>query len=148
MIDAISVLNAAQRAAKMRGAVVEIGVHHGRLFIALNLTRKSGESAVAIDLFEDQHENTDNSGRGDLQKFKANVDRWSSLDSVVLHQGDSTLLKTDELLNLSGGPVRLFASMGATLQISCSRTCSWPSEPSPPGQLSSPTMCSTSSGQA
>ena len=43
--------------------VAEIGVHHGqRFFIALCLLRRPGERALAIDIFDDQHLNVDNSG--------------------------------------------------------------------------------------
>ena len=51
----------------IRAAVGEIGVHHGRYFIALALLREKSERAVAIDVFEDQHLNVDYSGSGNRE---------------------------------------------------------------------------------
>jgi hypothetical protein len=43
---------------KVEGDLCEIGVHHGRLFFLLALSRRAGEVALAIDLFEDDAVNT------------------------------------------------------------------------------------------
>lgn len=45
----LGVLDVAQRAQQISGAVAEIGVHHGKLFIGLRLLQHSGESSVAVD---------------------------------------------------------------------------------------------------
>src|SRR5206468_3764068 len=63
---AVYALNALQDRLGVQGGIAEIGVHHGRFFIALALARKSGEPAVAIDVFDMQEKNIDNSGCGDL----------------------------------------------------------------------------------
>lgn len=101
-----------QRAAGVGGAVAEIGVHHGQLFIALQLLNEPGLPAVAVDVFGDQNLNVDGSGRGDLGRFQANVRRWSDWDAVVVHRADSTTLSGDDLRELAGGPVRLFSVDG------------------------------------
>lgn len=111
-LPVLEVLDAAQRARRVSGAVAEIGVHHGRLFIGLHLLQRGVGKSVAIDLFGDQELNIDKSGHGDQTKFTDNVALWSSMDGVVLHQGDSRKLTADVLLEKSGGPIRFFSVDG------------------------------------
>ena len=108
----LDVLNAAQRTKQVSGAVAEIGVHHGKLFIGLSLLQPPGDKSVAIDIFGDQELNIDNSGHGDFEKFENNVKVWSSMDDVVVHQGDSTKLEPVKLRELAGGDIRLFSVDG------------------------------------
>jgi Methyltransferase domain len=108
----LDVLNAAQRTKHVSGAVAEIGVHHGKLFIGLSLLQPPGDKSVAIDIFGDQELNIDNSGHGDFEKFENNVKVWSSMDDVVVHQGDSTKLEPVKLRELAGGDIRLFSVDG------------------------------------
>lgn len=56
---------------KIEGSLIEIGVHHGRFFLALDQLRRDGEPAVAIDVFEDQELNIDQSGKGSRKKFES-----------------------------------------------------------------------------
>jgi len=108
----IDALNSAQRAKQISGAVAEIGVHHGKLFIGLSLLQRGGEKSVAIDIFGDQELNIDGSGHGNLEKFINNVKLWSSMDNVVVHQGDSTKLEPARLTELAGGDIRFFSVDG------------------------------------
>jgi hypothetical protein len=108
----LEVLDSAQRTRRITGAVAEIGVHHGKLFIALRLLQRGAEKAVAIDIFGDQELNVDGSGRGNLEKFINNVNLWSSMDGVVVHQGDSTKLEPEALRDLAGGDIRFFSVDG------------------------------------
>lgn len=108
----LDVLNAAQRAKQISGAVAEIGVHHGKLFIGLRLLQRAGEKSVAIDIFGDQELNIDGSGRGDLDKFLNNVNLWSSMEDVVIHQGDSTKLLPEKLRELAEADIRIFSVDG------------------------------------
>ena len=108
----LDVLNAAQRTKQVSGAVAEIGVHHGKLFVGLSLLQPPGDKSVAIDIFGDQELNIDNSGHGDFEKFENNVKVWSSMDDVVVHQGDSTKLEPVKLRELAGGDIRLFSVDG------------------------------------
>src|SRR5262245_14469380 len=103
-----------QQRQSIRGGVGEIGVHHGRYFIALALLRQAGERAVAIDVFEDQHLNVDWSGRGDQEILLANLHRHDvDMTGVVLHKADSLTMGSDELLRLSSGEgFRLFSVDG------------------------------------
>ena len=108
----LDVLNSAQRAKQVSGAIAEIGVHHGKLFIGLRLLQRGGEKSVAIDIFGDQELNVDGSGHGNLDKFRNNVNLWSSMDDVVIHQGDSTKLEPQKLAELAGGDIRFFSVDG------------------------------------
>ena len=108
----LEVLDSAQRAKQVSGAVAEIGVHHGKLFIGLRLLQRAGEKSVAIDIFGDQELNVDGSGHGNLEKFVNNVNLWSSMDDVVVHQGDSTKLEPQTLRELAGGDIRFFSVDG------------------------------------
>jgi hypothetical protein len=111
-LPVLEVLDRSQRTRNVTGAVAEIGVHHGRLFIPLHLLQRGSGKSVAIDLFGDQELNIDNSGRGDIGKFTDNVTLWSSMDGVVLHQGDSTQLAPEVLTEKAGGPIRFFSVDG------------------------------------
>ena len=112
VLDALAVLDSVQRSTNVSGAVAEIGVHHGRLFIGLNLLQHKDEPSVAIDVFGEQDLNIDQSGKGDLAMFRRNVQRWASPENVVVHQGDSTQLQASELRDLARGVVRLFSVDG------------------------------------
>lgn len=46
------------------GAVGEVGVHHGKFFMPIAGYALRSEPAVAMDLFEDQSANFDQSGEG------------------------------------------------------------------------------------
>ncbi|OBF30294.1 hypothetical protein A5724_24065 [Mycobacterium sp. ACS1612] len=108
----LDVLDAAQRAKQVSGAVAEIGVHHGKLFIGLRLLQRPGDRSVAIDIFGDQDLNVDGSGHGDYEKFANNVTLWSSMEDVSVHQGDSTKLDPGKLRELAGGDIRFFSVDG------------------------------------
>lgn len=111
-LDILRSLSEAQDIEGVDGAVAEIGVHHGKLFIGLQLLNHLGLPAVAVDVFDDQDLNVDQSGRGDLQRFELNVRRWSDWSSVVVRQDDSTHLTGRDLRELAEGPVRLFSVDG------------------------------------
>ena len=110
--EAIVLLSTAQRRAKLHGGVAEIGVHHGKLFILLYLLGLDGERAVAIDLFSHQELNVDHSGAGDLQSFKQNLRRHADATRLFVHEGDSTQLTSNDLLQLGSGPLRIISIDG------------------------------------
>lgn len=101
-----------QRQQGIHGAVGEIGVHHGKLFLLLALLRREDEAAVATDLFSQQHLNVDHSGEGDKSVFLRNLHRHASVNGLVLHEGDSTQLASSDLRRLANGPFRLFSIDG------------------------------------
>lgn len=70
-------LDSEQSRLGISGTLFEIGVHHGQTAILLALLARPGEHCVFLDLFDQQEENVDNSGRGDLRAFQANLARWA-----------------------------------------------------------------------
>jgi len=95
-----------------RGAVAEIGVHHGKMFIALCLSLSQGERAYAIDVFDDQSLNIDKSGRGDRAIFESNLRKFGvPFDNVVIRQCSSLDVRAEEILR-SVGSVRFFSIDG------------------------------------
>ncbi|NLR95850.1 class I SAM-dependent methyltransferase [Rhizobium sp. P38BS-XIX] len=56
-------------AQKVEGDILEIGVHHGKLFFMLSAISRDHDRCVAVDLFEDQDKNLDHSGKGSLAIF-------------------------------------------------------------------------------
>lgn len=111
-IRAIARLSECQSDLGLSGSVAEIGVHHGRLFILLYLLTAPGERAVAIDLFSHQELNVDRSGAGNLQAFTKNLKRHAGLDRLLVHEGDSTALTSQALIDLGSGPFRLISIDG------------------------------------
>lgn len=92
-----------QRRAGLGGAVGEIGVHHGKLFLVLTLTRAPGEGAFAIDVFEDQKQNLDGSGMGDRVAFERNLRYWGEgTNDIRLIPASSLSLQPDDILRPCG----------------------------------------------
>lgn len=96
----------------IRGAVGEIGIHHGRLFILLALTLVAGEKAFAIDIFDHQELNPDGSGFGDEAVFRANMARFQvDTDAVAVIKGSSTDILWPDVAQAAALP----SGMGARL---------------------------------
>jgi hypothetical protein len=109
--DLISAVNDAQLDAGVKGAVAEIGVHHGRLFVLLSLLRSLDEDALAIDVFEHQELNVDGSGKGDRAVLEENLKRFGANRRVHVIARSSTDVTPSEILE-GVGPVRLFSVDG------------------------------------
>jgi hypothetical protein len=79
------------------GGICEIGVHHGKFFLALS--QLSAEPSYAIDLFDQQALNIDKSGKGNRKIFESNLARYDP------HQGKNTKIivgdSTDDGLELA-----------------------------------------------
>lgn len=89
------------------GTAGEIGVHHGKLFLLLHAANP--ESSFAIDVFDDQHLNTDHSGHGDREIFEENIRRVGGNPATVeIIQRSSFDLTPADI----PGPVRLFSVDG------------------------------------
>lgn len=94
------------------GAVAEIGVHHGKSFIAMALSLRDGEKGMCIDIFDDQSLNLDKSGLGDRAIFEANMAKFGVDQSkVVIHTGSSLDLKPEQITAAVGAP-RFFSVDG------------------------------------
>ena len=121
-------LDAVHESRGVRGALVEVGVFHGKSFMPLALLRQPDERCVAIDCFEDQSVNIDRSGEGDGVAFRANVDATMRVccevgdgdgddareDWLAVLEMDSRLLADDgaPLARAAGSPARLFSIDG------------------------------------
>lgn len=106
---AIAALGESQTA---RGAVGEIGVHHGKLFLLLNLLRRADERGVALDLFERQDLNLDGSGRGDRATFERHLGFTGRSEGVAVISADSTTVTAEQLTGWAAGEFRLFSVDG------------------------------------
>lgn len=110
--EIIGSILAFQSRQNIRGSCVEIGVHHGKSFIPLCMALQGDELALCIDLFDDQGENLDSSGRGDFHAFNQNMDRFSiDLSRIRILKGSSEDVKSDDIL-AQVGPVRFFSVDG------------------------------------
>ncbi|PHR11431.1 MAG: hypothetical protein COA41_20175 [Sphingopyxis sp.] len=96
----------------IKGGIAEIGVHHGRLFILMSLATADDELGLAIDLYDDQHLNTDSSGRGDEAIFRRNmVKNGADLERTIVFKKNSLEIRPDEVVSRIGNP-RLFSVDG------------------------------------
>lgn len=105
----LEVLDRCQRDMGLTGSVTEIGVHHGQLLIGMALLQRPDEGIVAVDLFDQQELNLDQSGKGDLAAFSRHVAHWLDRPVTVV-QGDSTALNPGDVPEMAGS--RLFSVDG------------------------------------
>lgn len=113
-LDAVVIakLAAFQAAQGWGGSLAEIGVHHGKLFFILALSRRPGEGALAMDLFEDDAGNTGTVGQERARAFFDHARRLGvALSEAEVLKGDSTRLAPDDILGRVGR-VRLFSVDG------------------------------------
>lgn len=73
---ALIALSREQVRLRLTPGVAEIGVHHGKSFLALLAGTEPDEKSTAIDVFERQDLNVDYSGAGNRDIFLANVSRF------------------------------------------------------------------------
>lgn len=112
-LNVIVQLASIQKKVGTSGAVCEIGVHHGRLFILLHLLSDSSEKSVAWDLFERQDENIDKSGYGNRTIFIENLRKnGCDLERIKVFSENSMNLTANEILEACEGKIRLFSIDG------------------------------------
>jgi Methyltransferase domain len=101
--EAIRFLAELQNDRGIEGAVGEIGVHHGKLFLILYLSLHRGQRALALDVFGLQQLNVDSSGHGDKDRFLRNVtDHAGSAAHIVLIEDSSLSVTSARLLEACG----------------------------------------------
>ncbi len=99
----IAALSRYQLESGTTGAVGEIGVHHGKLFLVLYLTTAKGEPAFACDVFERQDLNLDRSGEGDETAFRRNLKAHAGSDEgLILFARSSFNLRPEEVIEACG----------------------------------------------
>nr|WP_272876824.1 class I SAM-dependent methyltransferase [Neoroseomonas terrae] len=104
-----------QADAGIAGHGAEIGVFHGKFFIALASLLPPDGKMTALDVFDDQSKNIDGAGEGSLEKIKSNVAAYGRCDiDHVYIATDSTALTALDRVNLvrDRGPFRLFSVDG------------------------------------
>lgn len=100
--------------AGVHGPAVEIGAHHGRLFILLHLASTGGQDLV-IDVFDDQELNVDDSGKGDKAIFLQNLRRFGGdPQRVQILQKSSLTVQPAEITERIGAPVLFSIDGGHT----------------------------------
>jgi predicted O-methyltransferase YrrM len=99
------------------GGVAEIGVHHGRSFLLLANGLTPGESAVALDVFEQQEQNADHSGKGDRGRFEQNLERWAPDVEVRVVASSSLDVTTESAREVFGRPRMFSVDGGHTAEI-------------------------------
>lgn len=107
----IAALGEHQTVIGVSGAVGEIGVHHGKLWLVLDHVATPNEARFAIDVFESQEINADSFGLGDLKIFQENRKRFGRTEPVEIITSSSLDVTPDDLL-ARVGPVRLFSVDG------------------------------------
>lgn len=100
----IDFLDRCQDALEVRGHIGEIGLYFGKLFIFLYLLAREDENVVGVDLFaEDEWEET----------FHENMARYAYPEKEpVIVKSDSLEVTAEQLLDLAGGPYRMFSVDG------------------------------------
>lgn len=91
-----------------RGGVCEIGVHHGKFYMMLNAVTDEEDKSYAVDVFEKQELNIDNSGKGSKVLFEDNIrnlDRHSGTNTKII-MGDSTDSGLDLVKTIGPGTMR------------------------------------------
>lgn len=114
-LTAMQILMQAQDQIGVSGHIGEIGVHHGRYFLAMAALSRSSEKLVAVDIFEDQHLNIDKSGQGDREQFLANIAVHGPADAesrLLLIKADSTDIQPEQLRDAAGDSFRFFSVDG------------------------------------
>jgi hypothetical protein len=96
-------LNDLQRRFQLHGTFFEIGVHHGKTAILLALMARPTEKCVFLDLFDQQEENINNSGRGNLEVFRENLARWAPNSEPEIIVGNSLKLDLSSIADLASG---------------------------------------------
>ena len=97
-----------------RGGAVEIGIHHGQFFLALNQLCAADERSMAIDVFDRQDLNVDHSGEGSLERFTGNLKKYCRHggSNVQINVVDSTTLRPRDILGKLGIKPRFFSVDG------------------------------------
>jgi Methyltransferase domain len=78
-----------QSAIGIGGDLAEIGIHHGKSFLAFANNTQPRERLHAIDVFEDQHKNIDHSGNGSKPQFLRNAKLYAPHAHIEIMQESS-----------------------------------------------------------
>lgn len=115
MWQIIDVIGSILDATQVHGHVAEFGVHHGLFLLLLNAIRDAGEDCFAIDVFDEQRFNIDNSGRGSLGAFLSCIESLMPSERRFFRvvQRDTTSFSFGEIRELFGEKGVKFFSIDA-----------------------------------
>jgi hypothetical protein len=101
------------------GGVCEIGVHHGKFFLLLNQVTDANERSFAVDVFDNQSLNIDNSGCGSAEIFKNNLalyDVHNGRNTELVYADSTDSRAASNLIERVGtGSLRFFSIDGGAL---------------------------------
>lgn len=117
-LDVLTKINQFQIEKNIAGNIAEIGVFHGKSFIPLYHMSRAGEHVLAIDCFDQQQFNYDNSGPGcKFNSFINNIKTYcdANLTRLEVLQGDTTEMTGKNFLGKckNGLPFRIFSIDGS-----------------------------------
>lgn len=101
-----------QNATNISGGVAEIGLHHGKSFVALCLGLVGDQKAYGIDVFEDQSLNIDKSGCGARDIVVANLDSFGVMSSAYILDARSSETVRPKDITAKAGRIRFFSIDG------------------------------------
>jgi hypothetical protein len=102
-----------QKERGVRGAMCEIGVHRGRLFILLHLLSRLDERSVGFDLFESMGELAESYGAFNRDELHNNLQQnGCELRRIALIAINSMILSAETILQHTSVPVRIFSIDG------------------------------------
>ncbi|KAJ3279889.1 hypothetical protein HK104_001091 [Borealophlyctis nickersoniae] len=111
---AAQLLSSFQESIGVCGGIGEIGVHHGKLTIGLAHTLNGHHRGLALDLFDDQSKNVDNSGKGDKDIFLKNLARFGVAEQVLNIVQGSSMEVDPKTFGNGVAPCEDFKVLGAT----------------------------------
>lgn len=109
MVDFLNSINI-----NKKGGIAEIGIHHGRFYLLLNQLTDATDQSYAIDIFDNQHLNVDQSGSGSLHAFinnLTNYDKHGGKNTQII-VGDSTDSSLDLNNVIKKASIRFFSIDG------------------------------------
>lgn len=106
LLGPLEIVASVQYENQITGSALEIGVHHGKFFIALLQLLRKGEFAVGVDVFSAQHLNIDFSGEGREDLVHKNISEHSSSEAAY------KLINADSLTLLPSDAVRMVGEFG------------------------------------
>ncbi|QKE41292.1 MAG: class I SAM-dependent methyltransferase [Ferrovum myxofaciens] len=96
----------------IEGGVAEIGMHHGKSFIALCLGMTENQKAYGVDIFENQQKNLDRSGSGVRDIVENNLKAYGiDLSRVIIDPRGSDEVNPEDIYQ-SVGCIRFFSVDG------------------------------------
>lgn len=111
--SSVIALSELHKKSDLNGPVAEIGVHHGKFFLLLLFLTSPDEKGLAIDLFDRQEENIDNSGKGDKEILTEHLSKLGEVGKrAVIVQANSLELSPDEVFEKAGSKIRIFSVDG------------------------------------